>query len=108
MEFENPMPGLGPPVGILFDMIMGVPQSTVPGRLPPSAPSNSPDVVCLPRWGLTYAAFTGAGPFQHLKIPTSIGPPSYVPGPLPSQRDFLSYVGNCSSSTDLFISDFIT
>ncbi|CAH2235762.1 jg7620 [Pararge aegeria aegeria] len=36
----------------------GVPQYTVLGRLPPAAPSYSPDVICPPRWGLTYAAFT--------------------------------------------------
>ncbi|CAH2231279.1 jg20605 [Pararge aegeria aegeria] len=33
---------------------------TVLGRLPPAAPSDSPDVICPPRWGPTYAAFTGA------------------------------------------------
>ncbi|CAH2214716.1 jg304, partial [Pararge aegeria aegeria] len=62
----------------------GVPLYTVLGRLPPAAPSDSPDVICPPRWGPTYAALTGAGsPFQHLKTPTSIGTPSYVPCPLP-------------------------
>ncbi|CAH2216193.1 jg17852 [Pararge aegeria aegeria] len=37
------------------------------GRLPPAAPSNSPDPLS---WVPTYAAFTGAGsPFRHLKTP---------------------------------------
>ncbi|CAH2241637.1 jg3040 [Pararge aegeria aegeria] len=91
-------------------LLWGVAKYTVLGRLPPAALSDSPDVVCPPRWGPTYAAFTGAGsPFQHLKTPTSIGSPSYVPRPLPLQlRDSLSYVGNSSSSTDLLISDLIT
>ncbi|CAH2235765.1 jg7623 [Pararge aegeria aegeria] len=54
------------------------------GRLPPAAPSDSPDVICPARWP-TYAAFTGAGsPFQHLKTPTSIGSPSYVPTVAPT------------------------
>ncbi|CAH2243724.1 jg8783 [Pararge aegeria aegeria] len=30
-----------------------VPQYTVPGRLPPTTPSDSPDVICPPRWGPT-------------------------------------------------------
>ncbi|CAH2208981.1 jg21310 [Pararge aegeria aegeria] len=73
-------------------LLKGVPQYTVKGRLPPAAPSGSPDVICPPRWGPTYAAFTGAGsPFQHLKTPTSIGSPSYVPCLLPLKlRDSLS------------------
>ncbi|CAH2265384.1 jg13339 [Pararge aegeria aegeria] len=86
-------------IGLMYGVLL----YTALGRLPPAAPSYSPDVICPPRWGPTYAAFIGAGsPFQHLKTPTSIGSPSYVPRPLPLKlRDSLSYVGNSISSTDL-------
>ncbi|CAH2235990.1 jg2064 [Pararge aegeria aegeria] len=43
------------PVGLL----KGVPQYTVLGRLPPTALSDSPDVICPARWEPTYAALTG-------------------------------------------------
>ncbi|CAH2232145.1 jg20820 [Pararge aegeria aegeria] len=86
------------------------PESTVLGRLSPAAPSVSPDDIYPPRWGPTYAVFTGAGsPFQHLKTPTLIDSPSYVLCPLPLQlRYSLSYVDNSSSSTDLLISNLIS
>ncbi|CAH2238051.1 jg21663 [Pararge aegeria aegeria] len=41
------------------------PVDTVLGRLPPAASSDSPDVVCPPCWGPTYAAFTGPDPNVH-------------------------------------------
>ncbi|CAH2237227.1 jg11198 [Pararge aegeria aegeria] len=55
--------------------------------------------------GADSAAFTGAGsPLQHPRKPTAMGSPNYVPRPLPPQlRDSLSYMGNFSSSTDLFV-----
>ncbi|CAH2248736.1 jg17524 [Pararge aegeria aegeria] len=45
----------------------GVPQYTVPGRLPPAAPSDSLDAICPLRWGPTYAAFTGTDSSELLK-----------------------------------------
>ncbi|CAH2237608.1 jg7371 [Pararge aegeria aegeria] len=86
---------LGCDIGVLFDA---------------AATCDAPNVVRSPRRGSTNAAFTNAGLlFQHLRTPTYIPPPNYVPRPLPLQlRYSLSYVGYSSSSTDLHISDLIT
>ncbi|CAH2229725.1 jg27936 [Pararge aegeria aegeria] len=74
-------------IGLLY----GVQQYTVPGRLPPAAPGDSPDVICPPRSGPTYAAFIRAGsPFQHLKTPTSIG--SICPAHFSFATRYVAYV----------------
>ncbi|CAH2240876.1 jg9613 [Pararge aegeria aegeria] len=53
----------------------------------------------LLRQGSNNAALTGTrSQFKHLETPTSIGSPSYVPGPLPLASRLLSFVGKSGSS----------